>query len=77
MEDLKRKSARIIILDVVDAIARTAMCEASRLKMTSEEGYVWFLPAWLNETWYDTDYFNKLKNESVNCSTSEMIKVRE
>lgn len=49
------------------------MCEAFQMKMTSADGYVWFLPTWLNETWYDTDYFNRFKSESVNCTTAEMI----
>mgnify|MGYP005983491405 CR=1 FL=1 len=75
LEELKRKSARIIVLDVFDYIARTVFCEAYHLKMTSAEGYVWFLPNWLNDTWYDTDYFNKYKNETINCTTKEMIKV--
>ncbi|RZC34381.1 Pkinase Tyr, ANF receptor and/or Peripla BP 6 domain containing protein [Asbolus verrucosus] len=74
LEDLKRKTARIIILDVFDEIARIVMCEAYHLKMTSTDGYVWFLPAWLNRTWYDTDHFNQFRQESVNCTTSEMIR---
>lgn len=51
------------------------MCEAYKLSMTASEGYVWFLPMWLNSTWYNTDYFNMNKNETVNCTTAEMIKV--
>lgn len=74
LEDLKSKRARIIIADVVDEIARQVMCEAYKLKMTAVEGYVWFLPMWLNRTWYNTDYFNSQRNESVNCTTGEMIK---
>lgn len=75
LEDLKSKRARIIIADVVDEIARQVMCEAFKLEMTAVEGYVWFLPMWLNHTWYNTDYFNSNKNETVNCTTAEMIKV--
>ncbi|KAH1013429.1 atrial natriuretic peptide receptor 2 [Dendroctonus ponderosae] len=74
LEDLKSKRARIIIADVVDEIARQVMCEAYKLSMTASEGYVWFLPMWLNSTWYNTDYFNTNKNETVNCTTAEMIK---
>ncbi|KAJ8944828.1 hypothetical protein NQ314_009369 [Rhamnusium bicolor] len=72
--DLKSKRARIIIADVVDDVARAVMCEAYRLKMTAAQGYVWFLPMWLNTTWYDTNYFNINKTEIVNCTTEEMIK---
>ncbi|XP_050310160.1 retinal guanylyl cyclase 2-like isoform X2 [Anthonomus grandis grandis] len=74
LEDLKANRARIIIADVVDEIARQVMCEAYNLKMTAVEGYVWFLPVWLNQTWYNTDYFNSHRNETVNCTTEEMIK---
>ncbi|XP_076270946.1 uncharacterized protein LOC143202875 isoform X1 [Rhynchophorus ferrugineus] len=74
LEDLREKRARIIIADVVDEIARQVMCEAYKLNMTGAEGYVWFLPMWLNKTWYNTDYFNLEKNETVNCTTHEMIK---
>ncbi|XP_030749572.1 atrial natriuretic peptide receptor 2-like isoform X2 [Sitophilus oryzae] len=73
LEDLREKRARIIIADVVDEIARQVMCEAYKLNMTGAHGYVWFLPMWLNKTWYNTDFFNKEKNESVNCTTIEMI----
>lgn len=77
LEDLKSKTARIIIADVVDQVARIVMCEAYKLQMTSREGYVWFLPVWLNTTWYDTDSYNKNRKDIVNCTTAEMIKVRE
>lgn len=51
------------------------MCEAYKLGMTAREGYVWFLPMWLNSTFYDTNYYNEHHNENVNCTTAEMIKV--
>lgn len=76
LEDLKSKSARIIIADVYDEAARTVMCEAYRQKMTSKQGYVWFLPLWLQTTWYDTDFYNKEKNETNDCTTAEMMEVR-
>ena len=49
-------------------------------KMTAYEGYVWFMPAWFTERWWDTDSFNSQKNnsgilnENVPCSTEEMLK---
>ncbi|XP_031356046.1 receptor-type guanylate cyclase gcy-22-like [Photinus pyralis] len=73
LEDLKRKRAKIIIADVFDDVARSVMCEAYKLEMTARQGYVWFLPLWLNISWYDTDYFNTLSNEKVNCTTENMI----
>lgn len=51
------------------------MCEAYKLGMTAREGYVWFLPMWLNRTFYDTNYYNQYHNENVNCTTAEMMKV--
>lgn len=77
MADLKSKRAFIIIADVFDDVARVVMCEAYKSEMTSAQGYVWFLPMWLNTTWYNTDYFNKYLHENVNCTTAEMIKVSE
>lgn len=77
MEDLKRNRAKIIIADVNDEVARTVMCDAYKLGMTAREGYVWFLPKWLNATFYNTDYFNKPEGgkENINCTTAQMIKV--
>lgn len=77
LEDLKRRHLKIIIADVYDEVARTLMCEAYKLGMTAREGYVWFLPMWLNSTFYDTDYYNQYRNENVNCTTAEMIKVEK
>jgi hypothetical protein len=75
MEDLKNKTARIIIADVYDEVARIVMCQAYHLNMTSKDGYVWFLPAWLPRNWYNTTHFNKHVNESVNCSIDMMEEV--
>lgn len=71
---MKRKHLKIIIADVYDEVARTLMCEAYKLGMTARQGYVWFLPMWLNSTFYDTTYYNRFHNENVNCTTAEMIK---
>ncbi|XP_016841856.1 uncharacterized protein LOC100115038 [Nasonia vitripennis] len=73
LEDLKQKRARIIISDVYDQVARLVMCEAYRLEMTAAQGYVWFLPLWLREDWYNTDYYNEL-GENTPCTTAEMMK---
>lgn len=69
------KNVRIIIGDVYDDAARAVMCTAYHLSMTANDSYVWFLPAWLSLDWYDTDKYNKKNNESVECTTEEMIKV--
>lgn len=47
------------------------MCAAYKLQMTAKQGYVWFLPHWLNDGWYVTDKLN----ENVNCTTREMLEV--
>ncbi|XP_034938536.1 uncharacterized protein [Chelonus insularis] len=73
LADLKTKRARIIIADIYDKAAREVMCEAFKLEMTAEKGYVWFLPLWLQPNWYDTDIHNK-NGESVPCTTADMIK---
>lgn len=69
-----------------DSAARAVMCAAYQLKMTAAEGYVWFLPQWLDEHWYDTTQYNEPKDpsqhndqsghEKVECTTSQMIEVR-
>lgn len=66
---------RIIVADVYDSAARAVMCAAYQLKMTAQEGYVWFLPQWLHGHWYDTDKLDKSERdaERVECKTEEMI----
>lgn len=75
LEDLKRRRARVIIADVYDEVARSVMCEAYKLGMTAQEGYVWFLPSWLSLHWYNTTHYNQLFNETVNCTMDMMIDV--
>lgn len=47
--------------------------------MTAHEGYVWFLPSWYSNDWWDVDFFNSPPNledtrpqESVPCTTEQM-----
>ena len=35
--------------------ARNIICEAYKQKMTQKQGYVWFLPGWYADDWYDLD----------------------
>ncbi|XP_052896326.1 uncharacterized protein LOC128303424 [Anopheles moucheti] len=49
--DLKSKNAKIIIADVDDKVAQVIMCEAYKMEMTAENGYIWFLPIWLSNVW--------------------------
>ncbi|KAE8743927.1 NeuroparsinReceptor [Frankliniella occidentalis] len=72
LKELKSKNARILIGDVNDDAARSLMCAAYHLDMTSKHGYVWFLPLWLSPHWYDISSFNN-SSELVNCSTGQMI----
>ncbi|XP_032691676.1 uncharacterized protein LOC116854152 isoform X2 [Odontomachus brunneus] len=73
LQDLKDRKAKIIIADVYDEVARQVMCEAYKLKMTAVQGYVWFLPLWLQPKWYDTDHYNQ-NGEQVSCSTMDMMR---
>ena len=42
--------------------------------MTAEYGYVWFLPAWFTERWWDTDKHNTaFPTEKVPCTSMEML----
>ena len=60
------------------------MCEAYHIAMTQAEGYVWFLPGWYQDDWYNIDMLKvkgKEKGEDVkdlqNCSTADMEKALE
>lgn len=68
---------RIIIADVYDTAARSVMCAAYQLGMTAAEGYVWFLPQWLNQNWYNTDEINPTLrvHDRVDCTTAQMAEV--
>lgn len=72
---MKLNKARIIIADVYDKVARAVMCEAYKLNMTAKDGYVWFLPLWLNTTWYNSTHFNLFAKENISCNVDEMKKV--
>ena len=45
------------------AAARHVMCEAYKLGMTQREGYVWFLPGWFKENWFDTDVLRWVRGQ--------------
>lgn len=66
LQEMKSKQARVIIVDVYDHVARDIMCEAYRLEMTARQGYVWFLPLWLNQDWYDP------KSRDFPCTKEQM-----
>uniref|UniRef100_A0A1B6EEM0 Gamma-aminobutyric acid type B receptor subunit 2 n=1 Tax=Clastoptera arizonana TaxID=38151 RepID=A0A1B6EEM0_9HEMI len=73
LQEMVQENIRIIIGDVYDDVARTVMCIAYQMGMTAYNSYVWFLPSWLSSDWYDTDKYNKKNNESVECSTEQMV----
>ncbi|XP_046995878.1 uncharacterized protein LOC124607652 [Schistocerca americana] len=68
--EFKSKNVRIIIGDVYDHAARSLMCEAYRQEMTAKQGYVWFLPLWLDPDWYDTERHPK---ENLTCTKEQMV----
>ena len=43
--------------------------------MTGAEGYVWFLPYWFTQQWWDTDRHNEGQQdaERVSCTSLEML----
>jgi hypothetical protein len=59
MKDLKDRGAKIIIGEFYTSSARHIMCEAYKAKMTQKQGYVWFLPGWFDDKWYDIDRLRK------------------
>ena len=40
------------------------MCQAYRLEMTQAQGYVWFIPGWYREGWYDLDLMKRKKHRN-------------
>ena len=47
------------------------MCAAYHERMTQKEGYVWFLPGWFNDKWYDIDEL-KLHKQKLEESKQKM-----
>ncbi|XP_055600889.1 uncharacterized protein LOC129749824 [Uranotaenia lowii] len=71
--DLKTKNARIIIADVDEKVAQVIMCEAYKLEMTAENGYVWFLPVWLSNAWNWSQEGRSVRS-TVQCTPQEMLR---
>ena len=55
LKDLKESGAKVILADFYEPAARHVMCQAFKLEMTQAQGYVWFLPGWFKDHWYDID----------------------
>merc|ERR1719394_1740888 len=78
LNDLRERGVRIIIGEFFETSARNIMCEAYKQGMTQRQGYVWFLPAWFQHDWYDTDALREergpdKKSFLPNCTTAEMM----
>ena len=52
----------MIIADFYEPAARHIMCQAYRLEMTQAQGYVWFIPGWYREGWFDLDLLRRKKH---------------
>lgn len=44
-------------------ILKQVMCQAFRSKMTQRQGFVWLLPGWYKDGWYDTDALTLKKSK--------------
>ena len=66
LKDLKEKGAKIILADFYEPAARHVMCQAHKLSMTQAQGFVWFLPGWFKEEWYDIDRLRQKKQPNNN-----------
>ena len=43
--------------------------------MAPSDGYVWFLPHWFTESWWNVEYFNEHNMETVTtCSSKQMLR---
>ena len=70
LKDLKERGAKVIIADFYEPAARHIMCQAFRLDMTQAQGYVWFIPGWYKEGWYNLDLMKEEKHRNSDLSTS-------
>ena len=52
--------------DFYEPAARHVMCQAHKLSMTQAQGFVWFLPGWFKEEWYDIDRLRQKKQPNNN-----------
>ena len=52
----------MIIADFYEPAARHIICQAYKLEMTQAQGYVWFIPGWYREGWYDLDLMKRKKH---------------
>ena len=71
LEDLKDRGAKVIIADFYEPAARHIMCQAFKMRMTQAEGYVWFLPGWYKEGWYDLDNLKEKEAENEDDTNEE------
>ncbi|XP_058125337.1 uncharacterized protein LOC131266738 [Anopheles coustani] len=75
LQDLKAKNAKIIIADVDDKVSQVIMCEASKLEMTAENGYIWFLPIWLSNMWnMSAENHTDADGAGPGCSIAELLR---
>jgi len=57
----------------VNSLARTLIVVLLQ-RMTAEYGYVWFLPPWFTERWWNTDKHNAaFASQKVPCTSAEML----
>ncbi|KAF2362436.1 Receptor ligand binding region [Trinorchestia longiramus] len=71
LEAFKLQRSTVIIGDLYEDVARVIMCLAYHHEMTARHGYVWFLPQWYSENW-----FNKTEkgDESLpECTYEQMM----
>ncbi|KAG5675764.1 hypothetical protein PVAND_005641 [Polypedilum vanderplanki] len=72
LKELKSSNHHIIIADFQDdELMKLLMCTASKLKMTAQNGYVWFLPVFMSIRMNETEVMNN--NQS--CTAGELKEV--
>jgi hypothetical protein len=47
------------------------MCQAYRMGMTQREGFVWFLPEWFQDDWYNIDKLKTFKKSNNSADPTE------
>ncbi|XP_078367736.1 uncharacterized protein LOC144651661 isoform X1 [Oculina patagonica] len=77
VRSLKESSAKIIIATLFEGLAKAVVCEAYKQGLTPQNGYVWFLPSWLADSWWHVDLADLHGHTTdgmlnVPCSSADM-----
>lgn len=66
LNDLKERRAKIIIMEIYDLkTAVLVMCNAKRLNMTAQDGFVWIIPSWIGDFQFPAENVSACSHEEL------------